>query len=119
MTYMFKCECGQSELVVRPMENRNDRFVCSSCGENMHRDFGAEGRKTRSHPGNWPMLSDALGCNESQIQESMDASQRHGCPTRFTSDGRAILTSPGHRKAYAESCGIFDRNGGYGDPQPR
>ena len=36
-----------------------------------------------------------------------------------TRDGRAIFNSRAHRKRYCESIGMFDRNGGYGDPQRR
>ena len=85
-------------------------------GRRATRDFVAEGSKT--HPaGNWPMYSDNLGVNPDQIPEVEAHSVAIGIPTHFNSEGQAILTSPGHRKRYAEALGFFDRNGGYSDPQ--
>ncbi len=84
------------------------------------RDMAAElGQRRPGRCGTWPMKSDALGVAEDQIQEAAEEARRHGVPTEFTKDGRAILTSPKHRKAYAELYGMYDRNGGYGDPQRR
>ena len=68
-------------------------------------------------PSTWPMASDSLGVNPDQAKEAYEESVRQGCPTQFDSEGRAILTSPGHRKRYAEANGIYDLNGGYSDPQ--
>jgi hypothetical protein len=82
------------------------------------RDYTAERALTRP-PANWPMESDALGVHESQIEQARAESVRVGVPTDFTRDGRAILTSPGHRKRYAEAIGFFDRNAGYSDPLPK
>ena len=82
------------------------------------RDYASELVGTRP-PGNWPMESDALGVDATQVDEARAESVRMGIPTDFTRDGRAILTSPEHRKQYAEALGFFDRNAGYSDPQPR
>lgn len=66
----------------------------------------------------WPMKSDALGVSPEQIPEAMAEAIRYGVPTEFDPrTGEAILTSPGHRRRYAEMYGIYDRNGGYSDPQ--
>jgi len=67
----------------------------------------------------WPMHSDALGVNPSQVKEAYEESVRMGVPTQFNSKGQAILESRGHRKAYAEANGMYDRDGGCGDPQPK
>ena len=67
----------------------------------------------------WPMYSDALGVSPSQIKEAREESIRMGVPTDFTKDGRAILRDKGHRRKYAEANGMYDRNAGYGDPQPK
>lgn len=67
----------------------------------------------------WPILSDAMGVHPSQIQEAMAFDARHGVPTEYTPDGRPILLDRWHRKRYAEAHGFYDRNGGYGDPQPK
>lgn len=115
--YHFKCpQCGRREQAVRPVENRNMPLACNDCDSQMRRDIGSEQRSVRACPGNWPMFSDALGCHESQIPESMEVARKNGVPTEFTPDGRAILTSPAHRRAYARLYGFHDRNGGYSDP---
>jgi len=67
----------------------------------------------------WPMHSDALGVHPDQRKEAYEESVKMGVPTRFDDDGCAILTGPGHRKRYAEANGMFDRNGGFGDPSPK
>jgi putative FmdB family regulatory protein len=117
--YLYKCrKCGRTETVVCSFEDRPRMAParCEECDGEMVRNFGGEHRGTRHKPGNWPILSDALGCNPSQIQESMEVASKHGVPTEFTPDGRAILTGPAHRKAYARLYGFHDRNGGFGDP---
>ena len=70
-------------------------------------------------PATWPLHSDAMAVHPSQIPEAMAAAKKHGVPTDFDSAGRAILTGQRHRKEYAEKVrGVFDMDGGYGDPQP-
>jgi len=64
------------------------------------------------------MKSDAVGVAAHQVKEAEEHSQKIGIPTHFTKDGRAILESPEHRKAYCEAIGMFDRNAGYNDPLP-
>ena len=82
------------------------------------RDYTAERAATRP-PGNWPMESDAVGVDASQVDEARAESVRLGVPTDFSRDGCAIFTSPSHRKKYAEAIGYFDRNAGYSDPLPK
>lgn len=96
---------------VRPEKIRVGRMI-------YRRDMAAElGQRRPGRCANWPMKSDALGVAEDQIEEATAEARRCGVPTEFTKDGRAILTSAKHRKQYAELYGMYDRNGGYGDPQ--
>ncbi len=89
----------------------NDAFV-------MKRDFGAEGGVRKNHPGNWPMESYAAGVGADQVKEAMKEATKMGVPTEFNSKtGDAIFTSANHRKRYCEAMGLYDRNGGYSDPQ--
>ena len=81
------------------------------------RDYCAEHGGFVGTPGAWPLLSDAAGVAEHQIQEAAQHSRRIGIPTDFTPDGRAIFTSRSHRKKYCEAIGLYDRSGGYSDPQ--
>lgn len=68
----------------------------------------------------WPCKSDSLGVELHQITEARDESIRMGVPTDFDPHtGEAIFETPGHRKKYCEAMDVFDRNGGYGDPQKR
>jgi hypothetical protein len=67
----------------------------------------------------YPMKSDAVGVHPSQRMEAIAESRALGVPTDFTSDGRAVLESAGHRKRYCEALSYFDKDGGYRDPQRR
>jgi hypothetical protein len=93
-------------------------------GEVFLRDISAEHRgesyKIRKRKcGVW-QKSDAAGCHPLQAAEyERDAAER-GVPTEFDRrTGQAIFRSREHRKRYCESRGIYDRSGGYGDPQQR
>lgn len=85
------------------------------------RDIETEQKGTMSFPGNWPLYSDAMGCNPDDAKEAYEDSVRAGVPTRFDvpgKEGMAEFLSPGHRKRYCEAFGFHDRNAGYSDPQP-
>lgn len=96
---------------------RSDKSMVFENGLVGQRDYKAEHGNFQHCPGNWPMYSDAAGVGEDQVEEATKHSREIGIPTDFTPDGRAIFTSPGHRKKYCEAIGMFDRNGGYSDPQ--
>ena len=81
------------------------------------RNLRAEHAGARHAPGNWPMKSDAAGVAASQVKEAAEHSRKIGIPTDFTPDGRAVFTSARHRKRYCEAVGLYDRNGGFSDPQ--
>lgn len=66
----------------------------------------------------YPMKSDAAGINPDQIDEARDYDAKIGVPTDYDQEtGQAIYESAGHRKRHCEAHGLFDRNGGYSDPQ--
>jgi hypothetical protein len=89
-------------------------------GTRAYRDIVSEQRCGKSFPGNWPMYSDALGVNPTQIKDAIEQASRAGVPTEFDKKtGCAILRSPGHRKALCEALGYYDRNAGYSDPKPK
>ena len=71
-------------------------------------------RKTKA---TWPLLSDAAGVAESQVGEARHKFAELGLPTEVLNDGRVVFTSQKHRKEHCEAVGLYDRNGGYGDPQ--
>ncbi len=70
-------------------------------------------------PSCWPMVSYNLGCHPSQIAEVKRILKRAGTDCEFLKDGRAKIESIGQRKRVAAALGMFDRDGGYGDPQPQ
>jgi hypothetical protein len=86
----------------------------------MDRDIAAE-QNIRAHVScqNWPLHSDAMAVDPSQITEAVEDARKRGVPTDFDRDGRAVFTGPGHRKRYCEAYGTFTKNAGYSDPAPR
>jgi hypothetical protein len=66
----------------------------------------------------WPIHSEAMAVDPEDIPTARKILAEHGISTEYDRAGRPILTSMAHRKAHAEAMGFYDRNGGYGDPQP-
>lgn len=62
-----------------------------------------------------PIISDALAVHPKQVGDAVADAKAKGVPTDFLPDGRPILTSRSHRKAYLKAYGFHDRRGGYGD----
>jgi hypothetical protein len=77
-----------------------------------------ESVRPRERSGCWPMHSDAAGVHVTQIKQAYEHSVKIGCKTEFDNEGRAIFTSPQHRKRYCRAIGLCDRNAGYSDPEP-
>ena len=82
-------------------------------------DYGLLHSKFNHQPGNWPMASSACGGHPDEIPEMMAHDKKLGVSAEYNTDGDPIFTSKSHRKKYCEAHGIFDRNAGYGDPQPK
>lgn len=70
-----------------------------------------KGKGTTKPCGTWPRISTSLGVGVDQVPDAMAASRRHGVPTDYTTDGDAIITSPGHEKALAASMGLANKSG--------
>ena len=116
--YCYICPaCGATKEVQKPMAESRTPELCDADAFVLQRDLRAEQCGYRHTPGAWPLLSDAAGVAPHQIPEAIEHARKKGVPTDFTPDGRAILTSREHRKRYCESIGLYDRSGGYGDPQ--
>lgn len=61
--------------------------------------------------GQWPMMSEAMGVHPKQIGLARKLDKDRGAPpTNYTSDGRPILTSEAHKRAYCKAHGVHDRN---------
>lgn len=84
------------------------------------RDYPAEHIPRKSTgDGAWPIHSEAAAVNPEDIPRAMADARRHGVPTTFDREGRPILRSRAHRKAYLQYRGFFDRDAGYGDAARR
>lgn len=116
--YCYICPaCGAIKDVQKPMVKRKTIERCDIDASVMQRDLHREHAEYVNAPGTWPLLSDAAGVAVHQIPEAVEHSRRIGIPTDFTPDGRAIFTGRQHRKRYCEAIGLYDRSGGYSDPQ--
>lgn len=74
--------------------------------------------RTSTCPSNYPMESDAMGVNPSQIKDQKAADRRLGVPIDYNPHtGAAIYPDKKTRKKHCEAHGFFDRNGTYSDPQ--
>jgi len=68
----------------------------------------------------WPIHSDRAGVNPHQVKEAEETMRDMGVRTEYDSrTGCAIFRDAKHRKEHCEAVGIYDRNGGYSDPQPK
>ncbi|MEW6439250.1 MAG: hypothetical protein AB1508_19030 [Pseudomonadota bacterium] len=118
--YCFTCRnCRTTFSRMLPVERRRRAPHCPHCRGPTQRDLRAEHGKFRATPGNWPMVSAFAGIHPDQIEQFREFDRRHGVPTDYTPDGDVVFESRSHRKRYCELHGLYDRNGGYGDPQKR
>lgn len=116
--YIYKCpSCGATKEVRKPMSQFDSAELCDVDSFVMNRDIQAEHGHVQDTPGNWPMKSDAAGVAASQAQEAMEHADSIGIPTHFDSEGTPSFTSREHRKKYCEAIGLYDKSGGYSDPQ--
>lgn len=124
--YRFKNRRGLEQVIVMPAAE----FASRVKGGRLKREnkmFGGTetltfvsvdgGHTTGCYSACWPMHSDAAGVNPKQIAEQMAYDVSMGVPTEYDQEGCAIYTGPEHRKRHCEANGLFDRNGGYADPQ--
>jgi hypothetical protein len=65
--------------------------------------------------GTVPHASEALAVHPGQVQEAAESAKKMGVPTEFLPDGRPIMRSRAHQKAYLKAYGFKNRDGGYGD----
>lgn len=81
--------------------------------KNTTRHFGANGWATG-------LESDAAGVHSSQVDEFREDARSHGFTgVEFSNDGQVRFHSRGQRAAYLRHRGLFDRDAGYGDANPR
>ena len=89
-------------------------------GRTYRHDLGAEHSGFRNTPGTYPMVSEAAGVAPDQVPEMMRQCKAAGISgMRFDSTGAAVFADKSIRKRFCEMRGLYDRNGGYGDPRRR
>jgi len=120
MIYCFECEhCGHRAELNRPAKDYKKKARCPECKKLMRRNIAIEGAGQGAANDNYPMESDAAGVHPDQIKETMAFDRAHGVPTEYKPSGNPVFTSRGHRRAYCEAHGLYDRNAGYGDAAPK
>jgi len=116
--YCFKCDCGNTDEVNRPMREALDPHECL-CGELMHRDVLAEHSGSRHKPDLWRGFAcSASGVHPSQVPEVMAIDKANGLNIEYTPGGDPNFTSRKQRKEYQKVHNLFDRDAGYGDQAP-
>jgi hypothetical protein len=76
-------------------------------------------RHRRNVAGQWPIVSEAAAIDPEDIPKQQAILAEHGVKTEYTPTGEPIFRDRKHRKEHCEAVGLYDRNGGYSDPQPR
>ena len=79
-------------------------------GKRWRHDIVADLTSTLSPTGDlWPLPSDSVGVDPSQVGEAMARDKKMGVPTSYTAEGDAIWRSEGHRTKYIKAMGYQDR----------
>lgn len=90
-------------------------------GEELAKDGLKPRHKTRRKTfAKWPMTSVNAGVNPEQIDELRSFWARNGVKgCDVMPNGDVVWDSPAARKKDCEARSLYDRNGGYSDPQPK
>ena len=101
-TYSYKCECGNTIEVVKPMSSSNTVETCQFCFKEMQRDFAADMPRVHSDSYSKPVHSDALAIHPSQRAEHQ---QRYPYMS-LDKHNRPILDSFSKAERYYEDRGL-------------
>ncbi len=75
---------------------------------------------TSTVPSTYPMVCTAAGVHPAQIKDQVEHLKKMGLGfIEHTSDGDPIFQDRNQRKRVCEALGLYDRSGGYGDPQAK
>jgi putative FmdB family regulatory protein len=110
--YQYQCQCGHAFDSVATVANRLKSQPCVACGEPAPRVFAAPGGPA---PSCWPLVSEALACHPTQVEEMNARNAKHGIGTRYDKDGFAHIPDRADRKRLLRHEGFRDNHGGYGD----
>lgn len=122
-TYEFQCEDGEVVEVFMSFAEHDRRVK----NDTIKLDDGRIATKNWSGkssistvPSNYPMVSSAAGVHPADIKAHMDHLRAGGLgQVNHNSDGDIIFESKGQRKRVCEFLGLYDRNAGPSDPQPK
>lgn len=117
--YIYTCKAGHESEYFSSMD-KYKKFrpcKCPGCKKRAEHSIAATTKNFKHSAGTWPMHSEAMAVHPSQIRDQQKVLAKSGVKCDFDREGRPILTSQHHRKQVAEAMGLYDRNGGYGDPR--
>lgn len=119
--YEFRTEDGDVVELVMPFAEFDRRVkdgkITLDDGREAHSYFNPHAGIS-TVPSCYPMVSSAAGVHPGQIKEHMEHLRQKGCgEVEHTKDGDVIFHDKRQRKKVCEALGLYDRNGGYGDPQ--
>lgn len=122
-TYEFKTEDGQIVELFMPFAEHDrrvkDGVIKLDDGRTAKTYFNPRAGIS-TVPANYPMVSYAAGVHPGQVKEHMEFLREAGCgQVNHTKNGDVIFESKGQRRKVCETLGLFDRNGGHSDPQPK
>lgn len=118
--YCYVSDAGDTLELFQPMDDA--KWSIRRNGVTYHRDLHAEHGRFKNTPGNWPMVSDAMGVHPSQIPEATEQLRRAGITeseASFVKNGGLKLETRRARTKCANALRFFDRDAAYGDPQRR
>ena len=99
------------------------KLTCKKCGGTIHRGvcllcpMFASGRTPGgTTTSGWPMYSEALAVDPSQVEEANARNKRHGVPVVYDpKNGKAVIPDRAARKKLLRLEGRHDKQGTYGD----
>lgn len=100
--YSYRCECGNTIEVVKPMSSSNTVETCQFCFQEMNRDYAADMPRVHAASYSKPLHSDALAVHPSQRAEH----QRLYPDVPLDSESRPVLSSFGQAEKYYEQRGV-------------
>tara|TARA_Y100000310_G_scaffold147940_1_gene147223 strand:- start:12450 stop:12833 length:384 start_codon:yes stop_codon:yes gene_type:complete len=121
--YCYKTHDGEGHQIQMTADHmvrrqREDGTITLEDGRTATRDMTAEWGG-RSKIGGWPMECNASGVQPEDIPEAQAELAEAGVHCDFNKKtGDPVYTSRAHRKECLRAIGMYDRNAGYGDPEP-
>ena len=98
--YNYECECGNKDWDLRSIAERNDKFPCEVCGENMTKSISAAHvRGDYSHK----IISDSMAVNIDQIAEH----KKQFPDVRITDEGQPVMENYAQHEKYLTDSGFI------------